>query len=231
MGHVDLLSRMVGEECPFLPDRASYQPPEYDDNTPPPLINSSPPRCEVASCSSSSTPSFSALLESTLLQTPGENVTPQEFIISTPPLRPSSTSTTPPTTSLSTPAFNPTQPLPGSFPSFVDILAAQRKESPQPTGSQFTIHGPNNVIFYCGKLWVPSSLRLGVLAACHIVPPLKHVGRRKMVRAVQSTCNWPNLQRDVDKYLSSCLICQRLRPRLESLQGQHLPTSTKVSYL
>lgn len=224
MAHVDLLSRMVDDEAPFLPDRASY---------------AASASSETYRLSSSTEPlSLSYILnhicpESPEAQQPlrwsechtldsaptAREDYPERYCISTPPLIPADGST----------SYQPNCPAANSFPNFLDILAAQRACQPQPSGSQFTIHGDNRVIFYSGKLWVPPELRNGVIAACHLVPPLKHVGRRKTVRAIKSTCNWPNLQRDVDEYLNSCLVCQRLRPRLEALQGQHLPTPPEAT--
>lgn len=201
MGHVDLLSRLVQEEDPFLPDRASYHP---ELSVMPIFIevegNDSKRSSVVSKDSKPSNPCFTMANQ------------PEEYVISTPPLTPG----LPPTTDPPIPTLSP-------FPSFATILKAQQQTSPQPTGAQFSIHGPNKVIFYGGKLWIPPELRLRVIAACHLVPPLKHVGRRKTVRLIQATCNWPNLQSDVASYLHSCLICQRLRPRIEELQGQHLP--------
>lgn len=117
--------------------------------------------------------------------------------------------------------------LPTPFPSFDEIVTAQRSYSPPPTGKQFSSR--NDIFLYNHRLWIPPAFRSQVIAACHLLPPFRHAGHKKTAKTILKTCNWPNLHRDVASFVSSCLSCQRLRPRLEHFQGQFLhqpPTTT-----
>jgi transposase InsO family protein len=112
------------------------------------------------------------------------------------------------------------QIIPCQFPSYEDILAAQQAYTPAPTGRPFSRH--QGAYFYNHGLWIPPPLRLQIIAACHLVPPYRHCGHKKTQKSILRTCNWPGLHQDVANYIRSCLVCQRLRPRIEHLQGQFL---------
>jgi transposase InsO family protein len=73
--------------------------------------------------------------------------------------------------------------------------------------------------YFRNGLWVPSSLRTKILAACHSVGPGSHPGAKKMKRIINRVFNWPNLHQDVTSYVKGCLVCQQTRPGLERLQG------------
>lgn len=118
-----------------------------------------------------------------------------------------------------------TTPVP--FPSYAEIVQAQHSYSPSPSGKQFS--NRNGVWFYNSRLWIPPPFRSQVIAACHLVPPYRHLGHKKTQKSIQATCNWPNLHQEVANFIRSCLICQRLRPQIEHFQGQLLhqpPVST-----
>lgn len=69
----------------------------------------------------------------------------------------------------------------------------------------------DGTIFYRAKIFVPSSLRLAVIEACHLRPPLCHPGIKRTANLVLKMFCWPNLHQDVSDYVSACLVCQRLR--------------------
>lgn len=77
--------------------------------------------------------------------------------------------------------------LPTEFPSFDEIIAAQRSHSPPPTGKRFYVQ--NELIFYNHRLWIPPSLRSQVIAACHLIPPFRHAGHKKTTKTILKTCN------------------------------------------
>lgn len=131
--------------------------------------------------------------------------------------------------SLGTPTLDrPSILLPTPFPSYNEIIDAQKTHQPPPTGKQFSIS--NSVIFYNHRLWIPPPLRSQIIAACHIIPPFRHIGHKKTQKTILQTCNWPGLHRDVSSFIQSCLSCQRLRPRIEKYQGQflHEPPSNNL---
>jgi transposase InsO family protein len=120
----------------------------------------------------------------------------------------------------SSPNHQPSLLLPTPFPSYQEIITAQRTHHPPPTGKPFSLS--NGIIYYNHCLWIPPPLRSQVIAACHIIPPFRHVGYKKTHKTILRTCNWPGLYLDVSSFVRSCLSCQRLRPRIEHFQGQFL---------
>jgi len=95
-----------------------------------------------------------------------------------------------------------------ALPTFDDVVRAQEAcELPKGRGYYLT----DGVWYYLGKLWIPPSLRLQVIAALHAAPPYLHPGAKRTKARIVRLFQWPGLHDDVAKYLSSCLVCQRVR--------------------
>ena len=107
----------------------------------------------------------------------------------------------------------------GDFPTVEDVLAAQKTEPPR-WGRGYAARGA--VIYYRGRLYVPPTLRNNVVACAHALHPLVHPGARKTKSTVLKAFNWPGLHQDVTTFIRGCLLCQRLRPGVEQLQGRVL---------
>ena len=71
-----------------------------------------------------------------------------------------------------------------------------------------------------GGFWVPPSLRGRVLDSVHLSPLYNHPGSGKMLKLLKQMYQWKGMSQDVSTYISSCLTCQRNRPRFTSLE-QH----------
>jgi transposase InsO family protein len=102
------------------------------------------------------------------------------------------------------------------LPTIADIVNAQ-KEGSLPHGKGYFCR--ENCWYFRSGLWVPTALRIQVMASCHAVSPSCHVGTKKTKRLIQKVFNWPNLHDDVSRYIKGCLICQRTRPGLDRIQG------------
>jgi len=102
--------------------------------------------------------------------------------------------------------------------SLIDSLVeAQRKEQPLWGKGYAMCEG---LIFYRGKAYVPPSLRTRIIESSHLVNPVVHPGSRKTKNAIGKVFAWPNMDADIGKYIQSCLLCQRIRPGIQTLCGR-----------
>ncbi|XP_043285560.1 uncharacterized protein [Venturia canescens] len=61
------------------------------------------------------------------------------------------------------------------------------------------------------KLVLPSESRQQALYECHDVPQSGHLGMEKTFRRLSQRYHWPNMFREVAKYIRKCEICQRCK--------------------
>ncbi|MCO5602456.1 hypothetical protein L7F22_056588 [Adiantum nelumboides] len=80
-----------------------------------------------------------------------------------------------------------------------------------------------------GKLCIPKQLRPKVLIECHAPPYAGHRGIDATVKAVDTFFYWPTLRRDVDAFVRSCLVCQKVKFDRQKAPGllQPLPIPDK----
>ena len=73
-----------------------------------------------------------------------------------------------------------------------------------------------------GKVYVPKDeeLRVEIIRLHHDVPAARHRGRWKTVELVTRNYWWPEVTRDVGKYVEGCNLCQRMKNRMEKLVGK-----------
>jgi len=73
-----------------------------------------------------------------------------------------------------------------------------------------------------GKVYVPKDeeLRAEVIRLHHDVPAAGYGGRWKTVELVTRNYWWPEVTRDVGKYVEGCDLCQRMKNRTEELAGK-----------
>jgi len=72
------------------------------------------------------------------------------------------------------------------------------------------------------KVYVPKDeeLRVEVIQLHHDIPVVGHGGRWKTVELVTRNYWWPEVTRDVGKYVEGCDLCQRMKNRTEELAGK-----------
>lgn len=103
-----------------------------------------------------------------------------------------------------------------NFPSLQEILKSQ-KDNQMPVGKGFVQR--DGIIYYHGRVWIPSDTRISVIAACHSIAPYHHPGVKRTKATIMKVFNWPGIHEDVVQYLQSCIYCQRSRSGKERLQG------------
>jgi len=72
------------------------------------------------------------------------------------------------------------------------------------------------------KVYVPrdEKLRTEVIQLHHDVPVAEHGEQWKMVELVTRNYWWPEVTRDMGKYMEGCDLCQRMKNRMEELAGK-----------
>ena len=73
-----------------------------------------------------------------------------------------------------------------------------------------------------GKVYVPKNkeLRTEVIWLHHDVLAAGHGGRWKTVELVTRNYWWPEVTRDMGKYVEGCDLCQKMKNRTEELAGK-----------
>jgi hypothetical protein len=70
------------------------------------------------------------------------------------------------------------------------------------------------------QLCVPDSLRVSVMAEIHnSLMESAHGGHAKTYNKIASTYYWPRMSRDIKRYVSTCDICQKAKPRRHAPAG------------
>ena len=73
-----------------------------------------------------------------------------------------------------------------------------------------------------GKVYVPKDeeLKAEVIQLHHDVPVVGHRGRWKTVELLTRNYWWPEVTRDIERYVEGCNLCQRVKNRIEELVGK-----------
>ena len=73
-----------------------------------------------------------------------------------------------------------------------------------------------------GKVYIPKDeeLRAEVIQLHHDVPVAGHGRRWKTVELVTRNYWWPEIMRDIGKYVEGCDLYQRMKNRMEELAGK-----------
>ena len=87
-------------------------------------------------------------------------------------------------------------------------------------GEEWKLEG--DLVLKEGKVYVPKDeeLRAEVIWLHHDVLAVGHGGRWKTVELVMRNYWWPDIMRDVGKYVEGCDLCQRMKNRMEELAGK-----------
>jgi len=72
------------------------------------------------------------------------------------------------------------------------------------------------------KIYVPKDveLRAEIIQLHYNVPAARYRGRWKMVEFVTRNYWWPEVIRDVRKYVEGCNLCQRMKNRTKEMAGK-----------
>ena len=71
--------------------------------------------------------------------------------------------------------------------------------------------------------YVPEGLRAEVLRLIHDDPAAGHQGTSKTLRRARLQFFWPQIRKDIKRYVSECLLCQQMKPRLHRPYGELAP--------
>ena len=73
-----------------------------------------------------------------------------------------------------------------------------------------------------GKVYVPKNreLRVKTIWLYHNVPAAGYGGRWKITELVTRNYWWPEVTRDIGRYMEGCDICQRMKNRIEEIAGK-----------
>ena len=73
-----------------------------------------------------------------------------------------------------------------------------------------------------GKVYVLKNkeLRAEIIQWHHDIPAARHGGKWKTVELVTRNYWWPEVMRDVEKYMKGCNLCQRMKNRTEEVAGK-----------
>lgn len=71
----------------------------------------------------------------------------------------------------------------------------------------------DGIVRYRDRLWVPSgdSLKDDILNEAHSTPYSNHLGSTKMYKDLQIFYWWPDMKRDIVRFVSECLTCQQVK--------------------
>jgi len=87
-------------------------------------------------------------------------------------------------------------------------------------GNKWKIEG--ELVLKEGKVYVPKDeeLRVEIIWLHHDVPAAGHGGRWKMVELATRNYWWPEVTRNVGKYVEGCDLCQQMKNRMEEPAGK-----------
>jgi len=85
----------------------------------------------------------------------------------------------------------------------------------------------DSVIYKEGKVYVPkdNKLRVEIIRLYHDTPVGGHRGQWKMVELVTQNFWWPEVTKEVKRYVEGCNACQRNKNCIEQPAGKLMPNS------
>jgi hypothetical protein len=102
-----------------------------------------------------------------------------------------------------------------------------RQRSPSNTISEFVM---NSNAILCHKvsggppcIVVPESLKAFVFRHHHGIPLSGHKGRRKVIQSIRVRYWWKGMNRDVNRWVRSCLVCPKRKTRDPRMRVMHVP--------
>ena len=89
------------------------------------------------------------------------------------------------------------------FRDIITSLALGKKEEPYTIQDGYLLHGH--------RLCITHSLREKVMYESHVPPYAGHRGIQATQQGVEMYFYWPNMKRDIQDYVSKCMICQKTK--------------------
>lgn len=68
----------------------------------------------------------------------------------------------------------------------------------------------DGLIYHGRRIWLPANLRSPILDCLHTRLEHHHLGVRKTYMIIKQLFYWPKMLRDIQHYIKSCLVCQRI---------------------
>ena len=106
------------------------------------------------------------------------------------------------------------------------ILEAMRNEldASRPTYPQYSLDDDGLIRFEdalgCSRICVPQSLHVSIMTGVHEAPgDAAHGGYHKTYNRIAATYYWPRMARDIKRFVQTCDICQKIRPRRHAPYG------------
>ena len=73
----------------------------------------------------------------------------------------------------------------------------------------------NGLLYYqdnkTTRVVVPTSLRSSLIQRAHASPTSGHMGYNKVLKKLKTKFYWPNMAKDISKFVRSCDVCQRIK--------------------
>jgi len=116
----------------------------------------------------------------------------------------------------------------GTDPTTSKILKDDEDEESGETFSQYQVR-ENGLIYFEDwngnhRLVVPSTLRVEIMSEIHnTITEAAHGGYAKTYNRIAAIYYWPRMSRDIKKYVGTCDICQKAKPRRHAPVGMLQP--------
>lgn len=109
------------------------------------------------------------------------------------------------------------------FKEVLDAIA-ETKDWAKPLYPQYYLREDGLLMFEDGttntRVCVPEELRLGIVKEMHdCVTESAHAGYHRCYNRIASVYYWPKMSRDIKRYVSTCDICQKSKPRRHAPVG------------
>lgn len=107
-------------------------------------------------------------------------------------------------------------PIPDSV-----LHALDRGDDRHPDLSLALCSRRSNYLFYNGRLYIPEldELKAELMRECHDNPVAGHPGKTKTYHLMSRSYYWPDMARQVARWVKNCDTCRRITPSREGLQG------------
>src|SRR5699024_11210518 len=102
-----------------------------------------------------------------------------------------------------------------AFPSLEELRKECQREG-TPEGTVLTSEG---VYLYEGRVLLPNRYKHMILHQYHGHVSVGHPGETRTLKGIQKIFKWPQMRRDVQNWIKSCLRCSRVKTGRERLQG------------
>ena len=77
----------------------------------------------------------------------------------------------------------------------------------------------SSIVRLRGKLYIPSSVRVELLAEGYLAWFTIHLGSTKMYKNLRRYFWWPGMKKHVATYVSQCATCQQIKIEHQRLSG------------